>query len=174
MARPALALRIQRTYLKGEEEAGRIKPYQPEQPPAARSLVDTVGLPKHLETLQQDPIQMMNNSISKHMWTSNPGYLVRDGSHMTSRFKQDFVYDEEEVRGRAPQHLEHSAAAAGLHPSPFRLHPSPSRRLAVSVQIEYLRSQGYLGKQHNRRRDDFVLYVEAAAKAKAAFSGAPK
>lgn len=39
----------------------------------------------------------MNTSISKSMWTSNPGYIVRDGARMASAFKKDFVYDEEEV-----------------------------------------------------------------------------
>jgi hypothetical protein len=45
----------------------------------------------------------MNTSISKSMWTSNPGYVVRDGTRMASHFKKEFTYDQEEVssRGRA-------------------------------------------------------------------------
>lgn len=45
----------------------------------------------------QDPILNMATTISKSMWSSNPGYIVRDGAHMTSAFKTDFTYDQEEV-----------------------------------------------------------------------------
>jgi hypothetical protein len=31
------------------------------------------------------------------MWTSNPGYIVRDGPKMASTTHKDFVYDDEEV-----------------------------------------------------------------------------
>ena len=31
------------------------------------------------------------------MWTSNPGYIVRDGARMASTSQRDFVYDQEEV-----------------------------------------------------------------------------
>ena len=43
------------------------------------------------------PLQAMSTSISQNMWTSNPGYLARDGVKMTSNFKKDFTYDQEEV-----------------------------------------------------------------------------
>ena len=36
-------------------------------------------------------------SRSKNMWTSNPGYIVRDGPRMASTTHRDFVYDQEEV-----------------------------------------------------------------------------
>ncbi|MEW5299366.1 MAG: hypothetical protein WDW38_004609 [Sanguina aurantia] len=32
-------------------------------------------------------------------------------------------------------------------------------------EVEYMRSLGHLDKTHNRKRDEFVLYVEAAARA---------
>ena len=35
-----------------------------------------------------------------------------------------------------------------------------------TVQLEYLKSLGYLEKTHNRRRDEFVHYVEASARLK--------
>uniref|UniRef100_A0A7S0X074 Uncharacterized protein n=1 Tax=Chlamydomonas leiostraca TaxID=1034604 RepID=A0A7S0X074_9CHLO len=118
--------RIQRNYFREQEAKGLVVPKPPTPPAQHKTLLETVGVPDHLETLRQDPIQSMNTSISKHMWTCNPGYLVRDGPHMTSASKRDFTYDQEE--------------------------------------LAYLRAQGYLEKTHNRRRDDFVMYVEAASK----------
>lgn len=35
------------------------------------------------------------------------------------------------------------------------------------VQVEYMKSVGYMDKTHNRRRDNFTQYVEAAARSKA-------
>jgi hypothetical protein len=32
--------------------------------------------------------------------------------------------------------------------------------------VEFMRQQGYLGKDHHRKRDDFMMYVEASAKGK--------
>ncbi len=32
------------------------------------------------------------------------------------------------------------------------------------MQVEFMKQQGYLDKKHNRRRDEFVSYVEAHAK----------
>lgn len=40
---------------------------------------------------------MMSTQISKCMWLSNPGYIMRDGSKTVSSFKQDYTWDEEEV-----------------------------------------------------------------------------
>mmetsp|Transcript_4512 Transcript_4512/g.7632 ORF Transcript_4512/g.7632 Transcript_4512/m.7632 type:complete len:155 (+) Transcript_4512:178-642(+) len=126
--------KIQRQYFKQQEAAGLIKPAGP---PAAQhydSLVDTVQMPDHMRTLQEDPIMNMNSTISKSLWSqSNPGYIVRDGQHMASSFKKEFVYDQEEV--------------------------------------DYMRSLGYLDKTHNRRRDEFTRYVEAAARSKALSKG---
>eukprot|EP00983_Pelagomonas_calceolata_P070553 1150836-Pelagomonas_calceolata.AAC.1 len=34
----------------------------------------------------------------------------------------------------------------------------------VPLQVEYMKSLGYMDKKHNRRRDEFVNYVEAHAK----------
>lgn len=31
-------------------------------------------------------------------------------------------------------------------------------------EVEFMRQQGYLDKKFNRRRDDFVMYVEASAR----------
>ena len=35
----------------------------------------------------------------------------------------------------------------------------------LHIQVDFMREQGYLSKKHNRRRDEFVMYVEAHAKA---------
>lgn len=37
-------------------------------------------------------------------------------------------------------------------------------RLGNKIQVEFMKEQGYLNKRHNRRRDEFVSYVEAHAK----------
>jgi hypothetical protein len=47
-------------------------------------------------------MQAMNTSISRSMWTANPGYIVRDGTRMASHFKKEFTYDQEEVRSSGP------------------------------------------------------------------------
>lgn len=36
--------------------------------------------------------------------------------------------------------------------------------LGLLVQVEYMKSLGFFDKKHNRRRDEFVNYVEAHAK----------
>jgi hypothetical protein len=59
----------------------------------------------------------MNTSISKSMWTSNPGYVVRDGTRMASHFKKEFTYDQEEVRGRL---LEIQLQGVCLQPASVR------------------------------------------------------
>lgn len=118
--------KLQRQYFKEQEAAGRIVPKAPTPPPPKKTLAETVGIPEHLGTLRQDPEQSMHLSISKNMWTSNPGYIVRDGPHMASTMKQDYVWDQEE--------------------------------------IEMMKEQGYLDKKFNRRRDEFVQYVEASCK----------
>ena len=35
---------------------------------------------------------------------------------------------------------------------------------ALLAQVEYMKSLGFFDKKHNRRRDEFVSYVEAHAK----------
>lgn len=37
------------------------------------------------------------HACSKHMWTSNPGYVMRNGGTMASVGKTDMVYDQEEL-----------------------------------------------------------------------------
>lgn len=65
--------RIQRDYFRKQEEAGLIHPKPPTPPTQHKTLLETVGVPSYVHATEQDPIQAMNTSISKHMWTSNPG-----------------------------------------------------------------------------------------------------
>lgn len=118
--------KIQRNYFREQEAAGRIVPKAP--PPAVqhKTLLQTVGVPEHIQTLRQDPEQAMSMSISKNMWTANPGYLVRDGARTASVTKKDYVWDQDE--------------------------------------IDLMKEQGFLDKKFNRRRDEFVMYVEASCK----------
>eukprot|EP00195_Chlamydomonas_chlamydogama_P006944 CAMPEP_0202890078 /NCGR_PEP_ID=MMETSP1392-20130828/594_1 /ASSEMBLY_ACC=CAM_ASM_000868 /TAXON_ID=225041 /ORGANISM="Chlamydomonas chlamydogama, Strain SAG 11-48b" /LENGTH=146 /DNA_ID=CAMNT_0049573569 /DNA_START=207 /DNA_END=650 /DNA_ORIENTATION=+ len=118
--------KLQRQYFQQQAAAGTIREKPPTPKTMGKSALDTVGVPEHIQTLRTDPEQSLSLTISKNMWTSNPGYIVRDGARMTSTSKQDFVYDEEEV--------------------------------------EFMKQQGYLNKNHNRRRDEFVMYVEAHAR----------
>ena len=39
------------------------------------------------------------------------------------------------------------------------------------MQVEYMKSLGFFDKKHNRRRDEFVNYVEAHAKMSALTHG---
>ncbi len=34
----------------------------------------------------------------------------------------------------------------------------------LKMQVDFIKSQGWSSKRHNRRRDEFVMYVEAHAK----------
>ncbi|KAG2451365.1 hypothetical protein HYH02_003968 [Chlamydomonas schloesseri] len=88
---------LQRKYFQEQEAAGRILPKAPTPPEPAKSLLETVGLPSHVQTIRQDPEQALSLSISKHMWTANPGYIVRDGPRTASVMKKDYVWDEEEI-----------------------------------------------------------------------------
>lgn len=63
-----------------------------------KSALEAVGVPGHVTQVLQDPEQSIALTTSKNMWTSNPGYIVRDGARMASTTHKDFVYDQEEVR----------------------------------------------------------------------------
>ena len=58
---------------------------------------ETVGLPEYATSTQRNPEVAMGTILSKNMWTSNPGYVIRDGSHMASSAHQDYVWDQEAV-----------------------------------------------------------------------------
>ena len=74
-----------------------------------------------------DAESALTTTISKSIYqTSNPGYIVRDGSKLAGTTHKDYVYDEEE--------------------------------------IAFMKEQGFFDKTHNRRRDEFVMYVEASVK----------
>eukprot|EP00967_Tisochrysis_lutea_P147569 scaffold280646_cov18-Tisochrysis_lutea.AAC.1 len=97
--------RIQQQYFQEQVSKGTIRPKPPTPQPEHKPLLDSVGVPEFVDTTRQDPIQAMNSSISRSMWTSNPGYLERNGAQLASTFKKDFVYDQDEasvvvVRGR--------------------------------------------------------------------------
>eukprot|EP00775_Hariotina_reticulata_P011659 gene11659-11802_t len=127
--------RIQRQYLEKEAAAGRLQVWVPAQPEVHKTLLETVGLPQYTSTYKQDPELCLATSMSKNMWTSNPGYVLRDGPHMTSATHQDFAWDEQAVA--------------------------------------FMKAQGEFGKQHHRKRDEFVMYVEAAARAHHQLGGRP-
>lgn len=65
--------RIQLNYLKKELAAGRVPQWQPPEPEPAKSLLETVGVPAFTCRYLEDPELAMATSISKSMWTSNPG-----------------------------------------------------------------------------------------------------
>lgn len=74
-------------------------PKAPTPPPPRQTLLESVGIPEHVQTLRSDPESAMNLSISKHMYSASaPGYIVRDGPRLASTMKKDYVWDEEEVR----------------------------------------------------------------------------
>jgi hypothetical protein len=121
--------RIQREYFKQQEAAGKLSLAPPSPKKMAKSLVDTVGIPPHVTQIMSDAESALCNTISKSIYqTSNPGYIVRDGSKMAGTTHKDYVYDEEEVA--------------------------------------WMKEQGFFDKTHNRRRDEFVMYVEASVKSR--------
>ena len=60
-----------------------------------------MGVPKYVNMIRDDPEQNAALTISRNMWVSNPGYIVRDAFKLSSTMKQDYVWDEEEVTSRA-------------------------------------------------------------------------
>jgi hypothetical protein len=68
--------RIQLDYLKKESAAGRVPVWEPPQPEPGKSLLETVGIPAFTCRYTDDPELAMATSISKSMWTSNPGMLI--------------------------------------------------------------------------------------------------
>lgn len=65
--------RIQLDYLKKEAAAGRLPAWAPPEAEPARSLLETVGVPAFTQIYHQDPELALATSMSKSMWTSNPG-----------------------------------------------------------------------------------------------------
>eukprot|EP00879_Flechtneria_rotunda_P009951 GHRR01010407.1.p1 GENE.GHRR01010407.1~~GHRR01010407.1.p1 ORF type:complete len:162 (+),score=56.61 GHRR01010407.1:339-824(+) len=118
---------IQRQYFEKEAAAGRLQQWVPPQAEPPKSMLETVGLPNYTETYKQDFELSMATSMSKSMWTSNPGYVLRNGAHMASATHKDYIWDE--------------------------------------LAIEFMKGQGEFNKRFYKRRDEFVMYVEAAAKA---------
>lgn len=237
------SFRIQRQYFEKEAAAGRLQPWVPPVPEVPKTMLETVGLPQYTATYKQDAELSMATTMSKSMWTSNPGYIMRDGAHMASSTHQDYVWDEQAVSitaqnakvldlarqhvtacqalntpcflkqvrqavsrsaqqkhaacsnsgscvscslhkvptavrssthlARAEQGLEHSrpyanllsaADACSCLSSLLQTHV-PTLHCSSCLQIEFMKQQGEFNKQHNKRRDEFVMYVEAAAKA---------
>lgn len=58
------------------------------------------GLPSFTSSIASDSELSLGASLSRNMWTSNPGYVARDGARMASTAHQDFTYDEDEVGSR--------------------------------------------------------------------------
>ncbi|KAF6259233.1 flagellar associated protein [Scenedesmus sp. NREL 46B-D3] len=119
--------KIQRQYFEKEAAAGRLTTWVPPKEEPHTTLLQTVGLPGFTGTYKQDAELSVATTMSKNMWTSNPGYVLRDGAHMASSTHKDFVWDEDAVA--------------------------------------FMKAQGEFNKQFHKRRDEFVMYVEAAARA---------
>ncbi len=94
--------RIQRQYFEKEAEAGRLGTWQPPQPETPKTLLETIGMPSFASTFKQDPELALGTSLSKHLWTSNPGYVLREGARMASSAHQDYVWRDEEVSSPQP------------------------------------------------------------------------
>lgn len=73
-------------------------PLPPTPPTVGQTALERVGVPLFVTTLRMDPESALGESLSRNMWRSNPGYVMREGPMMASTFKQDYAYDEEEVR----------------------------------------------------------------------------
>ena len=94
----AMLRRIQREYFKKQEAEGSVVAKPPTPQTMGKSALEAVGVPGHVTQVLKDPEQSIALTTSKNMWTSNPGYIVRDGARMASTTHKDFVYDQEEVR----------------------------------------------------------------------------
>jgi hypothetical protein len=90
--------KIQRKHLEHEVAAGRIPAYNPPSPPPPLSVLDQVGLPAFTRAAKRDPELVMGTTMSKSIWTCNPGYVLRDGARMASTTHSDYVWDDEAVR----------------------------------------------------------------------------
>ncbi|KIY97029.1 flagellar associated protein [Monoraphidium neglectum] len=89
--------KIQRKHLEHEVAAGRIPAYNPPSPPPPLSVLDQVGLPAFTRAAKRDPELVMGTTMSKSIWTCNPGYVLRDGARMASTTHSDYVWDDEAV-----------------------------------------------------------------------------
>ncbi|GMH42537.1 hypothetical protein BSKO_10456 [Bryopsis sp. KO-2023] len=90
--------RVQRKFLREQEESGKIKPCKEEKGiPPGTTIGRRFDVPDFTKTIKQDPELAMGAQLSRSMWVSNPGYLQRDGQQTVSSFKQDYVWDEEEL-----------------------------------------------------------------------------
>lgn len=60
--------------------------------------------------------QAMGLTLSRNLWASaNPAYVFRDPMHTVSAYKQDFLWDEDEVRPRLlPRLTTYFASPASL------------------------------------------------------------
>ena len=85
-----------------------------------KTLLETMGVPEHITTLKQDPEQLLSLSISKNMWTSNPGYIVRNGPTLCSHMKSEFVYDEDEVSEQAGRQARGQRGRCGSSGAPLQ------------------------------------------------------
>lgn len=120
--------KLQRQYFEEQEAAGRIKPYHPTKSVSTESSVQRIQVPEFVHNVKLAPEQCMADSLSRNMWTSNPGYIIRNGTTLTSLTKSDYDWKQEE--------------------------------------IEKMKHFGEFQKQHNRRKDEFTDYMEAAAKSR--------
>mmetsp|Transcript_34169 Transcript_34169/g.61620 ORF Transcript_34169/g.61620 Transcript_34169/m.61620 type:complete len:157 (-) Transcript_34169:369-839(-) len=89
--------KIQRDYLFKQEALGKIIPKPPTPPKKGKDLLETYGVPKHIQTIKEDPEQAISLTMSRNMWTSNPGYIVHNGPTMCSTMKRDYAYDTDEI-----------------------------------------------------------------------------
>lgn len=91
--------KIQRQHLESEVAAGRIAPYRPSPPPHRPTPLEAYGLPPHASAHKRDAAAATADATSRALWTSNPGYIARDGPRMASTAHTDFAWDAEGVGG---------------------------------------------------------------------------
>jgi hypothetical protein len=65
-------------------------------------MLQTVGLPAYATQRPADPDVAMGDILSRNMWTSNPGYVAREGSSMRGTTHKDYQWDAEAVSGVWP------------------------------------------------------------------------
>jgi hypothetical protein len=108
-----LPSRIQREYFEKQAEAGRLATWQPPPPANHKTMRQTVGLPAYATQRPTDPDVAMGDILSRNMWTSNPGYVAREGSSMQGSTHRDYQWDAEAVSG-GPWQLLLWVAGAGV------------------------------------------------------------
>ncbi|KAK9822284.1 hypothetical protein WJX74_002629 [Apatococcus lobatus] len=95
--------RLQKQVLIQQEAAGLIHPKPPvgwvDKKNRAKIPAGPVEPPALLtRTMPTDPAQAMGLTLSRNLWASaNPAYVFRDPMYTVSAYKQDYLWDEDEI-----------------------------------------------------------------------------